>query len=93
MSVNVINFEPPTALFVPDDVPLLFYEKIADFASEHLKDRGKIYFEINESFGPQMAEMMTAKGFQNVRIIKDINGKDRFAEGEAINNLNTEHVG
>ena len=93
MSINVVDFEPPTALYVPDDVPLLFYEKIADFASEHLKDRGKLYFEINESFGPQMAEMMIAKGFKNVRIIKDINGKDRFAEGEAITNLNTEHVG
>ena len=84
MSINVVNFEPPTALYVPDDMPLLFYEKIAEFASEHLKERGKLYFEINEAFGPQVAEMMRSKGFQNVRIIKDINGKDRFAEGETI---------
>ncbi len=92
MSVNVVDFEPPTALYVPDDKPLLFYEKIAEFASEHLKERGKLYFEINEAFGPQVAEMMRSKGFQNVRIIKDINGKDRFAEGETITHLDSEHV-
>ncbi|MBO7522265.1 MAG: peptide chain release factor N(5)-glutamine methyltransferase [Bacteroidales bacterium] len=92
MSINVVNFEPPTALYVPDDKPLLFYEKIAEFASEHLKEKGKLYFEINEAFGPQVAEMMRSKGFQKVRIIKDINGKDRFAEGETITHLDSEHV-
>ncbi|MBP5588963.1 MAG: peptide chain release factor N(5)-glutamine methyltransferase [Bacteroidales bacterium] len=92
MSVNVVDFEPPTALYVPDDTPLLFYEKIAEFASEHLKERGKLYFEINEAFGPQVAEMMNSKGFHNVKIIKDLNGKDRFASGDAITNLNSEHV-
>ena len=92
MSINVVNFEPPTALYVPDDKSLLFYEKIAEFASEHLKEKGKLYFEINEAFGPQVAEMMRSKGFQKVRIIKDINGKDRFAEGETITHLDSEHV-
>ncbi|MBP5709237.1 MAG: peptide chain release factor N(5)-glutamine methyltransferase, partial [Bacteroidales bacterium] len=64
MSVNVVDFEPPTALYVPDDTPLLFYEKIAEFASEHLKEKGKLYFEINEAFGPQVAEMMRSKDFK-----------------------------
>ena len=77
MSINVVNFEPPTALYVPDDKPLLFYEKIAEFASEHLKEKGKLYFEINEAFGPQVAEMMRSKGFQKTSTGKTVLPKER----------------
>lgn len=85
MATNVVDFEPATALFVSDDTPLLYYEAITDFALCHLNERGRLYFEINEAFGPQMKEMMVSKGFANVEIIKDINGKDRIAKGEKTN--------
>jgi release factor glutamine methyltransferase len=75
---NVLDFEPGLALFVPDENPLIFYERIADFAIIHLKNEGHLYFEINEAFGKECMEMLKQKGFHNVVIKKDINGKDRM---------------
>lgn len=78
MEPNVLNYEPELALFVADTKPLLFYDKIADFAKVKLKNNGKLYFEINEAFGPECAEMLNAKGFSEIILKKDINGKDRM---------------
>ena len=78
MEKNVLDFEPELALFVPDEKPLLFYERIADFALHHLTHRGQLYFEINEAFGKECNEMLLQKGFSEVILKKDINGKDRM---------------
>jgi release factor glutamine methyltransferase len=77
MDRNVLDFEPELALFVPDETPLLFYERIAAFARVHLKNQGRLYFEINEAFGPECSVMLQKKGFSEVILKKDINGKDR----------------
>jgi len=47
-------------------------------AQEHLKKGGKLYFEINESLGKEMTELLEQKGFSNIQVRKDINGKDRM---------------
>ncbi|HEY3370315.1 MAG TPA: peptide chain release factor N(5)-glutamine methyltransferase [Prolixibacteraceae bacterium] len=78
MEKNVLEHEPKLALFVPDDKPLMFYERIADFALVHLKYGGRLYFEINEAFGKECVEMLQAKGFSNIKLKKDIHGKDRM---------------
>lgn len=78
MEKNVLNFEPHTALFVSDHDPLIFYQRIAELAQEHLKKGGKLYFEINESLGKEMTELLEQKGFCNIQLRKDINGKDRM---------------
>jgi release factor glutamine methyltransferase len=78
MEQNVLNFEPDLALFVPDNDPLIFYSKIADFASIYLKNGGFLYFEINEAFGKECSEMLQEKGFSEIIITKDIHGKDRM---------------
>jgi len=78
MEKNVLDFEPELALFVPDDDPLLFYHRISDFAKNQLKDGGKLYFEINEAFGSECSSMLQQKGFSEVILKKDINGKDRM---------------
>lgn len=78
MERNVLDYEPELALFVADAQPLLFYDKIADFAKVKLKNNGKLYFEINEAFGSECAEMLGAKGFSEIILKKDINGKDRM---------------
>lgn len=75
---NVLAYEPHGALFVPDDNPLLFYKRIADIATEALADNGRVYFEINPRHASEMSEMMDAKGFSRVEVIKDSYGKDRF---------------
>jgi release factor glutamine methyltransferase len=81
MQPNVLDYEPDTALFVPDDDPLKFYRAISKFAVGHLNDGGKLYFEINEKFGVETAELMRSCGFQEVKVIKDLFDKDRFVVG------------
>ncbi len=84
MSRNVLNHEPPEALFVSDDDPLVFYKEILKFSQSHLKTSGKIYFEINEAFGREMVALLEDKGFDDVVLRKDINGRDRFVRGKMV---------
>ena len=78
MHKNVLDYEPHLAMFVEDENPLLFYNAIADMAKQHLNSNGKLYFEINESFGNECILLMKEKGFKNIELIKDINEKYRI---------------
>lgn len=78
MDKNVVDYDPELALFVFDEDPLLFYKKIADYANEHLKIGGCLYFEINEAFGQETVVMLEEKGFENIILKQDLNGKDRM---------------
>jgi len=78
MLPNVLENEPHLALFVPDNDPLLFYRKIAQFACEHLQLNGKLYFEINRDAGRSCVELLTEMGFQDVVLKKDISRNDRM---------------
>jgi len=81
MQKNVLNYEPHEALFVDDKNPLVFYSAIVDFAKKYLNSDGKLYFEINEKFGQEVAGLLKNQGFSNVEIDKDFRGKDRFVKG------------
>lgn len=78
MQKNVLDYEPSLALFVSDQEPLLFYERIADFSLQHLHPKGRLYFEINEALGLKCMEMLHAKGFSQIMLKKDLFGKDRM---------------
>lgn len=78
MEANVLDFEPHLALFVEDDNPLIFYDKIADLAQKHLTENGSLYFEINEFLGQELVTLIEEKGFEDVQLIKDIYGKNRM---------------
>jgi release factor glutamine methyltransferase len=78
MAENVLGFEPHEALFVPDDNPLLFYERIAGLAIEMLNKRGRLYFEINRSKGEIICAMLQERGFAEVELRKDISGNARM---------------
>ena len=82
ISKNVLDYEPHRALFVPQEKPLLFYERIADIARKRLKENGKLYFETSAIHGKETAEMLKKKGFGNIRIFRDIAGRDRVLVGE-----------
>lgn len=82
MHVNVVDFEPHTALFVPEDDPLIFYRHIADFANQHLKPGGKLFFEINESLAEETLQMLGSKHFINKELRKDFREKDRMIQAE-----------
>lgn len=78
MRGNVLNHEPPAALFVPDDDPLLFYRRIAAWGLGALNSGGEIYFEINEALGRQTEEGLASQGYKEVELRQDIFGKDRM---------------
>jgi release factor glutamine methyltransferase len=84
MKANVLEHEPHLALFVEENNPLIFYKAIAEKAKKSLLPGGKIYFEINEQFGKETAEVLTKAGFKEVRILKDLHDKDRMVSGEKI---------
>lgn len=83
MSKNVVDFEPHLALFVKNENPLVFYETIATFALQKLRLGGYLFFECNEFNAPKVKEMMEAKGFVQVELAQDLNGKDRMVRGKS----------
>ena len=83
MAKNVVNFEPHTALFVPDENPFIFYEKIAAFGKIHLQLNGRIFVEINEHFAKEVFTIFK-KYFTEVQIKKDLSGKERMVMAAVI---------
>lgn len=79
MERNVLDYEPHSALFVND--PLLFYRRIIDVSKHILKDSGLIYFEINEAYGEEIKALFTEKLFRDVKLVRDLNGKNRIVYG------------
>ena len=77
---NVKDYEPNSALFVPDSTPLIFYKKIAQVGIELLKPTGVLFFETYHLFQNQMVEMLQSLGYKQVVITKDLQGKSRFVE-------------
>ena len=75
---NVLEYEPHCALFTPENDPLIFYKWIAQFGLRCLKDKGRIYFEINEAFSAETADVMKQYGYTDIIHRKDINGKWRM---------------
>lgn len=78
MEANVLDWEPHTALFVPDNDPLLFYRTIAQKATTMLLPGGKLYFEINRAHGKETVEMLAALGYANIELRKDFAENDRM---------------
>lgn len=78
MAVNVTDYEPSLALFVPDESPIMFYERIADVALKALVGGGGLYFEIHEKYASEVAECLVCRGFVEVKIIEDIFSKPRI---------------
>ncbi len=80
MEDTVLEHEPHTALFVPDEDPLLFYRAIGLFALEHLSARGTLWFEINREFPQQTCDLLAAQGFTGVQALRDSYGNHRFVK-------------
>lgn len=82
MDRNVVDYEPPTALFVPDSDPLVFYRAITRYAAASLCDGGSLLFECNTRYAADTAAMMRAAGFVHVEVVDDCFGMPRFAVAE-----------
>lgn len=78
MRDNVLKYEPGTALFVDDADPLVFYRAIARLAARRLRAEGRLFFEINEAFGTETADLLFREGFSGVELRRDLFGKPRM---------------
>jgi release factor glutamine methyltransferase len=77
MHPNVIDYEPHTALFVPNDEALIFYQALADFGKQHLYANGSIYAEIHEDLAKEVINLFEKENYK-VELRKDMQGKDRM---------------
>ena len=82
MEQNVLEHEPHTALFVPDEDPLLFYRTIAAYGLTALKPGGELYFEINPIYANEMLEMLSTMSYHDIEIKEDQFGKPRMINAQ-----------
>lgn len=80
MRPNVLNYEPHTALFVPNDDALLFYKAIARYGKKRLYKNGSIYLEIHENLGPAVIDLFHSEGYNRTELKNDMQGKDRMVK-------------
>ena len=85
MERNVLDYEPATALFVPDGDPMRFYRPIAAYAARALKNGGRLYLEINRAKAQEVCNTLRAAGLSNIQLFTDFNGNDRFVTASKIN--------
>ncbi len=97
MRPNVLNFEPHTALFVPDSDPLRFYRRIAELLKNHQSSirrqqigriinhqSSHLFFEINEAYPAEVSAMLAGLGYTDILITNDIYGKARIIEARMV---------
>ena len=75
---NVVDHEPHTALFVPDNDALIFYRSLARFGKKRLYENGSIYMETHEDLGKAVVQLFKENGYSNADLRKDMQGKDRM---------------
>lgn len=96
MHANVVDHEPHTALFVPDNDPLIFYKALADFGTKRLYPNGTVYMEIHEEIGPDILNLFKENGYNHVELRKDMQGKDRMIRASlnpsGRSSLHTSHI-
>jgi release factor glutamine methyltransferase len=78
MRMHVTNWEPEQALFVPDDKPLLYYERILALTTWKLTNKGMVFFEINPSFTREIGDLAIQKYNLRATCLLDGFGKERF---------------
>ena len=84
MAKNVLDYEPQVALFAPEDNPIVFYQRIGDYAWQHLNPGGLLFFELNPLTADQVCDTLRTTGFMEIEIRKDQFGKNRFLKSMKI---------
>ncbi|MFM1947114.1 MAG: hypothetical protein RL207_1397 [Bacteroidota bacterium] len=84
MSSHVLEHEPPMALFVKDEDPIVFYKELIKFANLKLVKGGYLFFELHELFGNEVKEYLQLFGFENIEIRKDLQGKSRMLKAQKV---------
>jgi release factor glutamine methyltransferase len=81
MDLNVVAYEPHSALFVPDDEAIIFYQALANFGKHRLYKNGSIYAEIHEDLAKEVTSIFQKEGY-DVELRKDMQGKERMVKAE-----------
>jgi len=89
MQPNVLDYEPHTALFVPNNDALIFYNAIAEFGKMHLNAGGAIYAEIHEDLGKNASAVFSTAGYKT-ELKKDMQGKERMLKATKHQQLSTQ---
>lgn len=82
MEQNVVGYEPHTALFVPDEDPLLFYRAIGQYGQTALNEKGWLYFEINPLYANDLKELLSMMSYHDIEINTDQFGKQRMIRAQ-----------
>lgn len=78
MDGRVLRYEPASALFVPDDDPLLFYRALSALGRAVLPPGGRMYLETNRAYGRDVCDLLLADGYADARVSRDSYGNDRL---------------
>jgi len=81
MSKNVVQYEPTTALYVPDDDPIMFYRAIMQLTNKILKPSGSLYVEVHENYADLTMQMFIDNRWE-ANIYHDIHQKKRFIKAQ-----------
>ena len=84
MAKNVLDYEPQLALFAPKDDPIIFYERIGDYAWQSLNSGGLLFFELNPLTAEAVGDYLRQLGFSEIEIREDQYGKQRFLKAKKI---------
>ena len=82
MSPNVLNYEPHSALFTPEEDQYLFYRTIGNLGRTNLAVGGKLYFEIHEAGADGVTTILEQQGYKNIRLKNDLFNKPRMIRAE-----------
>ena len=81
MPSQVLSYEPDLALFVPEDQPLIFYERLAELIASQI-DPCQLFVEINEHLAKEVQNVWKAKGLIGIELQKDLQAKFRMARAK-----------
>lgn len=80
---NVLNFEPHSALFTPNNRALIFYESIVKKCTSGLLNKsGQLFFEIHFLKEKETKQLLQTSKFKNIEVKKDIFGKERMVKAQ-----------
>ncbi len=84
MAENVLSYEPSLALFAPEENPIVFYQRIGDYAWQSLHTGGQLWFELNPLTAEDVSNYLQCLGFIDIEIHQDQFGKQRFLKATKI---------
>jgi methylase of polypeptide subunit release factors len=65
---------------------LIFYEKIASFSLNNLKNKGIIFCELNALQAKNIQQIFEQKNY-STNVIKDLQGMNRILKAESLTNI------